>query len=72
MWMDVMIKHVLYTLVGRDSSVGIVTRYELDGPGIELPWAARFSSPYLAGPGTHPASYTIVTGFFPRGKAART
>jgi hypothetical protein len=29
---------MLYTvIVGRDSSVGIVTRYGLDGPGIENP-----------------------------------
>ena len=25
-------------VVGRDSSVGIATRYELDGPGIESRW----------------------------------
>jgi hypothetical protein len=24
--------------VGRDSAVGIATRYELDGPGIEFRW----------------------------------
>ena len=29
---------------GRDSSVGIVTRYGLDGPGIESRWGARFSA----------------------------
>jgi hypothetical protein len=27
---------------GRDSSVGIATRYGLDGPGIESRWGARF------------------------------
>jgi hypothetical protein len=26
---------ILYYVVGRNSSVGIATRYELDGPGIE-------------------------------------
>ena len=57
-----MIVDVLYTIVGRDSSVGIATRYELDGPGIELLWAARFSAPVQTGPGAHPASYTMVTG----------
>jgi len=30
--------------VGRDSSVGIATRYGLDGPGIESRWGARFSA----------------------------
>ena len=60
-----MIVDVLYTLVGRDSSVGIATSYELDGPGIELLWAARFFAPVQTGPGAHPASYTMVTGSFP-------
>jgi len=30
------------SLVDRDSSVGIATRYGLDGPGIETRWEARF------------------------------
>jgi hypothetical protein len=51
--------------VGRDSSVGITTRYGLDGPGIESRWGARFSAPVQTGPGTHAASYTIGTGSFP-------
>ena len=42
-----------YTSVGRDSSVGIGTRYGLDGPGIESRWWARFSAPVLGG---HPSS----------------
>jgi hypothetical protein len=29
----------------QDSSVSIVTRYGLDGPGIESRWGARFSTP---------------------------
>ena len=28
--------------VGRDSSVGIATRYALEGPGIESPWGEVF------------------------------
>jgi len=48
--------------VGRVSSVGIVTRYWLDGPGIESRWEARFSAPVQTCPGTHPASYTMGTG----------
>jgi len=56
--------------VGRDSSVGIATRYGLDSPGIESRWGKRFSAPVQTGPGAHPASYTVGTGSFPGGKAA--
>jgi len=45
--------------VGRDSSVGIGTRYGLDGPGIESRWSARFSAPVQIGPGIHLASCTM-------------
>jgi hypothetical protein len=31
--------------MGRDSSVGIVTRYRLDGPGIESRWGRGFPRP---------------------------
>jgi hypothetical protein len=48
-----------------DSSVGIATRYRLDGPGIESRWGARFSAPVQTGPGACPASYTMGTGSFP-------
>ena len=51
--------------LGRDSSVGIATRYGLDGPGIESRWGARFFVSVQTGPGTHPASYTMGTGSFP-------
>ena len=44
---------------GRDSSVGIATRYGLDGLGIESRCGARFSVPVQTSPGTHPASYTM-------------
>jgi hypothetical protein len=46
---------------GRDSSVGIATRYGLDDPGIEFRWGEIFHT----GPGVHPASYTMGTGSFP-------
>ena len=49
-------------IVSRDSSVGIVIRYGLDGPGIESRWRARFSAPVHTSPGAHPASYTMGTG----------
>ena len=50
---------------GRDSSVGIATRYGLDGPGIESRWGARRLAPVQTGPGVHPASYTVGTRSFP-------
>jgi len=31
-------------------------------------WRERYSAPVQTGPGAHPASYTMVTGSFPRGK----
>jgi hypothetical protein len=49
---------------GRDSSVGIATRYRLDGPGIVSQWEERFSAPIQNGPGANPASYTMGTGFY--------
>ena len=49
---------------GRNSAVGIATRYGLDGPGIESRWGARFSAPVQPGPGAYPASYTMGTGSF--------
>ena len=58
-------------IVGRDSSVGIATSYELDGPGIESRWGARFSAPVQTGPGAHPASCTMGTGSFPGVKNGR-
>ena len=48
-----------------DDSVGIATRYGLDGPGIESRWEARFYAPARTGPGPHPVSYTMGTGSFP-------
>ena len=54
--------------VGRDSSVGMATRYGPDGPGIESRWGARFSTPIQTGPGAHSGSCTKGTGSFPRVK----
>jgi hypothetical protein len=48
----------------RDSSVGIATRYGLDGPGIDYRCGSRFSAPVQTGPGAHPASNTWVTESF--------
>jgi hypothetical protein len=46
---------VLVSRLGRVSSVGIATRYRLEGPGI---------APVQTGPGAHPASDTMSTGSF--------
>ena len=51
--------------MSRDSSVGIATRYGLDGPGIESWWGVRFSTPVQTSPGAHSVSYTLGTGSFP-------
>ena len=51
----------------RDSSVGIATRYGLDGPGID-PGRGEISAPVQTVPGVHPASYTMGTGSFPEVK----
>ena len=57
---EITLKRLLETSLGRDLSVGTATRYGLDGPGIEL--EATFSAPVQTGPGAHPASYTTGTG----------
>jgi len=56
---------IIIIIVGRDSSVGIATRYRLDGPGIKSRWEARFSAPVQTGPEAHPASYTRSAGSVP-------
>ena len=62
--------HVLkvhYFCFGLGSSVGIATGYGLEGPGIESRWGRDFQPPQT-GPGAHPASFTMGSGFFPWGK----
>jgi hypothetical protein len=49
---------------GPGSSVGMATGYGLDGPGIESRWGARFFALVQTGPGAHPASCTMGTGYF--------
>jgi len=59
---------ILFRSRGQDNTVGIATRYGLDGPGIEfrsIPVGVRFSAPTHTGPGAYPASYTMGTGSFP-------
>jgi len=56
---------------GSDSSVGIATRYVLDGPRIDSRrGGVRISAPVQTDPGAHPASCTCVPGLFLEGKTA--
>ena len=54
------------TIVGRDSSVGIATRYGLDGPEIEFRWGRDF--PHTSRPALGPIQPPIlwVPGLSPR------
>jgi hypothetical protein len=54
-------------LESRDSSVGIATRYELEGLGIDSRWGARFSATVQTGPGAHPVFYIMGTRSLSRG-----
>jgi hypothetical protein len=56
--------------MGRDSSVGIATRYGLDGPGIEYRWRRDFPqlSRLALGPTQPPIKW--VPGLLHGGKAA--
>jgi hypothetical protein len=51
--------------VGWGSSVGIVTGYGLDGPGIESRWEARISAPVRTGSESHLAFYIMGIASFP-------
>jgi len=69
--MDRFVVNLVY-LTGPGSSVSIVTGYGLDGPVIESRWGARLSAPVQTGPGSHPASCTMGTGYFPGVKSGRS
>jgi hypothetical protein len=56
--------------VGRDSSVGLATRYGLDGPGIESRWRRDFPHPSRLALGPTQPPIHGVPGLFPGGKAA--
>jgi hypothetical protein len=55
--------------LGRYTSVAIVTRYCLDGPGMKSLWWQDF--PHLSRPALGPIQppMQLVPGFFPDGKA---
>jgi hypothetical protein len=66
--------HKLFFLImqfwGRDSVVGVATRFGLDGPVIESQWGARLSASTQTGLGAHATSCRRVASLFPGGKAA--
>jgi hypothetical protein len=53
--------------VGRDTSVGIASRYGLDGPGIESRWRREFPHPSRPALRAHSLSYKMGTGSLSRG-----
>jgi hypothetical protein len=55
---------------GRDTAVGIATRYGLEGRGIESRWGRDFSQPSRPALGTTQPPIQRVPGLFPGGKAA--
>jgi hypothetical protein len=55
-----------YRIGGCDSSVGIATRYGLDGPGCN-PGGGKLSAPVQTGPEAHTASYKMDTWSLARG-----
>jgi hypothetical protein len=55
---------------GRDSAVGIATRYGLSGPGIDSRWGREFPHPSRSDLGPTQPPIQWISGFFPGGKAS--
>ena len=55
--------------MGRDSSVGIATRYGLYGPGIDSQWGVKFSAPVQTGRGPTQPPVQWMPGLCPGGRA---
>jgi hypothetical protein len=55
---------IIIIITGRDSAVGMVTRYGLDGPGIESRWERVFPHPSRPALWTTQSSIQWVPGLF--------
>jgi len=65
---DVSYDELTLSMVGRDSSVGMTTRYGLDGPDIKSRWGEKYSTPVQTGSGAHLAPCTRAIVSFQRKK----
>jgi len=61
---------IFLTEMGRDSAVGIATRYGLDGSGFESRWGREYPHPSRPALGHTQSPVQWVTGLFPGGKTA--
>ena len=69
-FVDKMYSNSLWLNRSRDSSVGIATRYVLDGPGIEPRWGRDFPHPSRLALRPIQPPVQWVPGLFPGSKAA--
>ena len=61
---------IIIIIMGRDSSVGIATRYGLDGPQVELRWVRDFPLPSRPALGPTQPPVQWAPDLFP-GKSSR-
>ena len=63
--------HTYIYIVGRNGSVGIATRYRLEGPGIESRWGRDFPHPSRQALGSTQNSIQWVSGLERPGRGAK-
>ena len=61
---------VYYSILSHDTSVGIATRYGLNGSEVEIRWRRGFPHPSRLALGPHQSPIQWVPGLLPGGKAA--
>jgi len=61
-WLEFSVQNIASMRLGRDSSVGVSTRYELGGPEIESRWGRDLFAHIQTGTQAHPVSYEIGIG----------